>query len=527
MKKPVALIIRDGWGIAPGASLNGLNEQYTLERAKKEGNAPLLAKLPFHDHLYATYPISTLSASGEDVGLPKGQMGNSEVGHLNIGAGRIVYQDLTRINLAIRDGSFFKNETLLNLFAKLKQNKKTLHLVGLISDGGVHSHQEQALAMIQMAKDNGLSEILLHAITDGRDTSPTGGVEYIKTVQEGLKKIGAGKIATMVGRYYAMDRDKRWQRTQLAYELFVNGVGEFFDDPVVALEISYKAGVTDEFVKPVCFIKEPRPIIRDGDGILFFNFRADRARQLSRAWLEPDFKDFDKGKHIPVEYVTLTQYDVKYDALGVKIAYPPQSMKNILAEIVANNGMKQFRLAETEKYPHVTYFFNGGNETPHEGEDREMIPSPKVATYDLQPEMSAYGVTDKMIEKLDTGMYDLLILNFANPDMVGHTGILEAAIQAVETVDVCLKRVVEKILSMGGCCLITADHGNCESMITAEGTPQTAHTSNLVHLIYAGNDHKKIKLHNGILADLAPTLLDLLHLPVPREMTGKSLFFRE
>lgn len=523
MKKPVALIIRDGWGIAPGASLNGLNEKYTRAVTEKEGNAPLLAHLPFHDHLYATYPMNTLSASGEDVGLPHGQMGNSEVGHMNLGAGRIVYQDLTRINLMIRDGSFFQNKILLEFFAKLKAIGKALHLIGLVSDGGVHSHQEHLLALVKMAKDNGLSEIYIHAITDGRDTCPTGGIEYLKFVQDGLKNIGVGKIATLAGRYYPMDRDKRWDRTKLGYHLIMNGVGTPSNDPIAALKASYAAGITDEFVKPVCFINEPRPIVRDHDGILFFNFRADRARQLSRAWLEKDFNDFDRGHYTPIEYATLTQYDVKYDALGVKVVFPPQSMHNIFAQILSERGMTQFRLAETEKYPHVTYFFNGGVEAPYPGEDRQMIPSPKVATYDLQPEMSAEGVTNLMIEKLSSGQYDFFVLNYANPDMVGHTGILPAAIKAVETVDKCLKPVVEKILEMDGKCLITADHGNCESMITPEGTPQTAHTSNLVHMIYVAADHANTKLRSGILADVSPTLLQMMNLPQPSEMTGKSL----
>ncbi|MFH1067066.1 MAG: 2,3-bisphosphoglycerate-independent phosphoglycerate mutase [bacterium] len=513
MKRPVALIIRDGWGISP----NG------RAAAEKEGNATLLAKTPFHDYLYATYPCATLSASGEDVGLPAGQMGNSEVGHLNLGAGRIVYQDFTRISLAIRDGSFFKNEVLLRFFEKLKTAKKMLHLVGLVSDGGVHSHQDHALALVKMAKQSGLSEIYVHAITDGRDTSPKGGVGSLAALQKGLQAIGVGRVATLIGRYYAMDRDKRWDRTKLGYDLIMNGVGQPASDPVEALQASYAAGVTDEFVKPVCFLKERRPIVQDGDGILFFNFRPDRARQLSRAWLEAEFQDFNRGPRIRIEYATLTQYDPNYTPLGAQVVFPPQNVSNILAEVLSAAGRTQFRLAETEKYPHVTYFFNGGNETPYQGEDREMSPSPKVATYDLQPEMSAYEVTDIMLKKLDSGLYDLFVLNYANADMVGHTGVLPAAIKAVETVDICLKRVLEKILSMGGCALVTADHGNCERMIAEDGSPYTSHTSNLVQLLYVGGDHANFRLRNGILADIAPTLLHLLKLSQPQEMTGKTL----
>jgi 2,3-bisphosphoglycerate-independent phosphoglycerate mutase len=513
MKKPVVLIIRDGWGISP----NG------RAAAEKEGNATLLAKTPFHDYLYKTYPMSRVSGSGTDVGLPAGQMGNSEVGHLNLGAGRIVYQDLTRINLAIEDGSFFKRPVLLDLFKDLKASGKRLHLVGLISDGGVHSHLDHALAAVKMAVQNGVTDIYFHVITDGRDTSPTGGANYVKQLQDGLNKIGYAKIATLIGRYYAMDRDQRWDRTKLAYDLIVKGVGAKANDPVEALEASYAEKVTDEFVKPVCFVPNQEPLMRDGDGILFLNFRSDRARQLSRAWLEKDFSGFDRGSKLNIHYVTMTMYDKTYTDLGAKVVFEPQSMKNILGEVLSAHGLKQCRLAETEKYPHVTYFFNGGVEIAYPGEDREVIPSPKVATYDLQPEMSAFGVTDAVLRRLDSGIYDVLIINYANTDMVGHTGVLAAGIKAVETVDACLKRVIEKVLSMGGCCLVTADHGNCERMITEDGKPHTAHTTNLVHFIYVGEDHAKYKLQDGILADVAPTILKLLGLQQPEEMTGKSL----
>lgn len=517
MKKPVVLIIRDGWGISPTGKAG----------AEKEGNATLLAKTPFHDQLYATYPGSTLSGSGRDVGLPDGQMGNSEVGHLNLGAGRIVYQDLTRINLAIEDGSLAKNKVLLNFLEPLKSSDKALHLIGLVSDGGVHSHLDHALVLLRIAKEQGLKNVYIHVITDGRDTSPTGGVSYVKELEQGIKNIGIGKIATLVGRYYAMDRDQRWDRTKLAYDLIIHGTGAPAQNPVAALESSYAAGTTDEFVKPLCFLSSPRPLVNDGDAILFFNFRSDRARQLSRAWLEKDFTDFDRSAHVPaIRYATLTQYDKNYDKLGTQVIFSPQSMSNILGEVVSQHHKTQCRIAETEKYPHVTYFFNGGNETPYPGEDRFMIPSPKVATYDLQPEMSASEVTKLVLEKLGTGQYDLMILNFANPDMVGHTGVLQAAIKAVETIDACVKKVVDKVLEMGGKCLITADHGNCERMFTEDGKPHTAHTTNLVHVIYAGADHVHVKLHPGILADVAPTLLDLLGIPQPSEMTEKTLIER-
>jgi len=508
--KPVALIIRDGWGISPKG----------LPAAQAEGNAPLLAKLPFHEHLYKTYPQSRLSASGEDVGLPAGQMGNSEVGHLNLGAGRIVYQELTRINKAISDGSLATNPALTPFLAKLKARNGALHLWGLLSDGGVHSHEEHLYALVKIAKDAGLQRIYIHTFMDGRDTSPTGGEQYLAKLQAKLKEIGAGKIATVIGRYYAMDRDNRWERVELAYKLIFLGEGAYVDDPVTAVKKEYAAGKTDEFMPALVCLKEPRPLIAEGDGILFFNFRGDRARQLSQVVLHDDFKGFNRTYHPKVSYLIMTQYDATFDA---PVMFQPQSMNHLLGQVVAAAGLHQLRMAETEKYPHVTYFFNGGIETPNPGEDRTMAPSPKVATYDLQPEMSAVPLTDEVIKRLDTGTYDLLILNFANPDMVGHTGVVSAAIKAVETVDACLKRVVEKILALGGGCLITADHGNCEREINDDGTPNTAHTTNLVQFIYAGPNHEKAELQDGILADVAPTLLYLLGVPKPEEMTGHSL----
>ena len=508
--KPVALIIRDGWGISPKG----------LAAAKQEGNAPLLAKLPFHEHLYKTYPQSRLSASGEDVGLPAGQMGNSEVGHLNLGAGRIVYQELTRINKAISDGTLATNPALVKFLADLKAKNGALHLWGLLSDGGVHSHNEHLYALVKVAKDAGVSKIFIHAFLDGRDTSPTGGAKYLTNLQSKLKEIGAGKIATVIGRYFAMDRDNRWERVQLAYKLMFLGEGTYTENLVVDVKAEYAVKKTDEFMPAFVCVKEPRPLIAEGDGILFFNFRGDRARQLSQVILHDDFTGFVRTYHPKVSYLQMTQYDATFDA---PVMFSPQSMKHLLGEVVAAAGKYQLRMAETEKYPHVTYFFNGGVETPNPGEERDMAPSPKVATYDLQPEMSAVPLTDEVIKKLDTGTYDLLILNYANPDMVGHTGVLEAAIAAVETIDACLKRVVEKVLALGGACIVTADHGNCEREINDDGSPNTAHTTNLVQFIYAGPNHEKAKLEDGILADVAPTLLYLLDIPKPAEMTGHSL----
>jgi 2,3-bisphosphoglycerate-independent phosphoglycerate mutase len=508
--KPVALIIRDGWGISPqGAAA-----------AEREGNAPLLARLPFHAHLYRTYPQSRLSASGEDVGLPAGQMGNSEVGHLNLGAGRVVYQELTRINRAIADGSLATNPALVKFLGDLKARNGALHLWGLLSDGGVHSHQEHLYALVRAAKDAGIRDIFIHAFLDGRDTSPNGGETYLTELQAKLLEIGAGKIATVIGRYFAMDRDNRWERVEQAYKLIFLGEGTYVDDPVAAVRNEYTVKKTDEFMPALVCVRGPRPLIAEGDGILFFNFRGDRARELSHVLLDPGFTGFPRPYFPKISYLTMTQYDAKFDA---PMMFPPQSMDHLLGQVVAAAGRRQLRMAETEKYPHVTYFFNGGVETPNPGEDRAMVPSPKVATYDLQPEMSAVALTDEVLKKLDTGTYDLLILNFANPDMVGHTGVLDAVIKAVETIDACLKRVVEKILELGGACLVTADHGNCEREINPDGTPNTAHTTNLVEFIYVGANAEHAQLEDGILADVAPTLLHLMGISQPPEMTGHSL----
>jgi 2,3-bisphosphoglycerate-independent phosphoglycerate mutase len=506
-KKPVVLIIRDGWGINPGGRA----------RAVENGDATLLAKAPFHDHLYATYPQATLSASGMDVGLPAGQMGNSEVGHLNLGAGRVVYQDLTRINKAIIDGELGKNLVLQEAFAKARGRR--LHLLGLVSDGGVHSHQDHLIALATAAKAAGVTDILVHAITDGRDTSPTGGADYLAHVEAGLASSGA-QIATVIGRYFAMDRDKRWERNKLAWDAVVLGRGPVSKEtPSAAVRHAYEAEPRgDEFLQPIIFNHVNEQRVRDGDVVLWFNFRADRARQLSVAFLQKDFAGFDREVVPAVHYVTLTEYDETY---GVPVVFGPQSLKNILGEVVSAAGLKQLRIAETEKYPHVTFFFNGGVEEPFSGEDRIIVPSPKdVPTYDYKPQMSAPEVTAKVVEALPN--YDLVILNFANPDMVGHTGIVPAGIKAVETIDDCVRQVVVKTLSLGGQLLITADHGNCELMRNPDGSPNTAHTTNLVHFLYVSPQPAGSKVESGILADVAPTLLGLLGVPQPAEMTGKN-----
>jgi 2,3-bisphosphoglycerate-independent phosphoglycerate mutase len=500
------LVIRDGWGINPGGK----------PEAEKNGDATLLAATPFHDQLYRDYPGARLSASGEDVGLPAGQMGNSEVGHLNLGAGRIVYQDLTRINKAIAEGELNRNGVLQGAFANARSAR--LHFIGLVSDGGVHSHYQHLVALANTAKEAGVDQIFVHAITDGRDASPTGGADYLTKCATELTASGA-RIITVVGRYFAMDRDRRWDRTKKAWDAIVLGRGEFCQDsPSAAISRHYAAGKTDEFMPPLIFAQPNEQRICDGDTVIFFNFRADRARQLSQAFLFQNFDGFDREVWPRVQYVTLTEYDVTYQC---PVVFKPQSLKNILGDVVNAAGLKQLRIAETEKYPHVTYFFNGGVEKPALGEDRKIIPSPKVATYDLQPEMSASEVTNEVLSRL--AQYDLIILNYANPDMVGHTGVVAAGIKAVETIDACLARLVPAVLSLGGKLLITADHGNCELMRNPDGSPNTAHTTNLVHLIYVADDAKDFKVHDGILADISPTLLFLLGLPQPKEMTGHSL----
>ena len=506
MAQPLMLIIRDGWGINPGGK----------EKREANGDATLLAHTPFHDELYRDFPWGKLSASGEDVGLPAGQMGNSEVGHLNLGAGRIVYQDLTRINKAIADGELDRNEALQNAFRGARGHR--LHLLGLVSDGGVHSHYLHLIALANAAKKAGVTDIFVHVFTDGRDASPTGGAEYLKECAVRLKERGA-QIVTVVGRYFAMDRDRRWDRTKKAWDAIVFGRGEVCDSsPAAALDRHYKAGKTDEFMPALIFSHANEQRVRDGDTVLFFNFRADRARQLSQAFLLKDFDGFDREVWPQVNYITLTQYDVTYSSPFV---FAPENLAHILSEVVSAAGKTQLRIAETEKYPHVTYFFNGGVERAFPGEDRKIVPSPKVATYDLQPEMSAPQLTDEVLARMAN--YDLIILNFANPDMVGHTGVLEAGIKAVETVDACLARIVPELLSIDGRALVTADHGNCEQMRNADGTPNTAHTINLVNFMYVANDAKTFRCENGILADVSPTILFLLGIPKPKEMTGRNL----
>lgn len=495
-------MILDGWGIAPAVKTN----------------AATMAKTPNLDSFFAKYPHTTLEASGKSVGLPAGQIGNSEVGHLNIGAGRIIYQSLTRIDKAVEDGELYKNVVLSNVMEATKKADKALHLLGLLSDGGVHSHIEHLIALLKMAKQQGLTKVFVHAFLDGRDVGPKTALTYIEQLEKAMAEIGVGKIATVSGRYYAMDRDKRWERVERAYKALVLGDGECAQSAASGVEASYAAGITDEFVEPFT-IEGVDGKITAGDGVIFFNFRPDRAREITRALHDADFPYFARPESArPVNYVCMTQYDATIDA---PIAFPPEEIKDTLGEVLARNGMHQLRIAETEKYAHVTFFFNGGVEAPNVNEERILIPSPKVATYDLQPEMSAEEVTQALLAELDKDKFDAVILNFANPDMVGHTGVLSAAITAMEKVDDCAGRIVRKVLELGGSVCITADHGNLEKMAESDGTPNTAHTTNPVPFILVSEERHK--LHNGILADIAPTLLQLLKIKQPEAMTGKSL----
>jgi 2,3-bisphosphoglycerate-independent phosphoglycerate mutase len=509
MAGPVMLIIRDGWGINPGGK----------KFSEQNGDATLLARTPFHDRLYRDYPSSKLSASGPDVGLPEGQMGNSEVGHLNLGAGRVVLQDLTRINKAIVAGELTQNQVAQETFTAARGHR--LHLLGLVSDGGVHSHYDHMIALANAAKAAKVEEIFVHAFTDGRDSSPTGGREFLKTCEKQLRESGA-QIVTVVGRYFAMDRDRRWDRTKKAWDAVVLGRGEICKEPPSeALDRQYRAGKTDEFMPPLIFAQANEQRVRDGDVVLFFNFRADRARQLSQAFLFKDFDCFDREVSLHVKFTSLTEYDVRFPSPFI---FPSEDLKNILGELVSVAGKSQLRIAETEKYAHVTYFFNGGVEKPFPGEERKLIPSPKVATYDLKPEMSAFEVTDELLTRFDK--FDLIILNFANPDMIGHTGIVTAGIKAIETVDECCSRIIPKLLELDGKCIVTADHGNCEQMRNPDGSPNTAHTTNLVHCIYVAKDSRQFRCEDGILADVAPTLLFLLGMKKPNEMTGRNLLVK-
>ena len=484
------------------------------------GNAIVAAKKPNLDRLFAQYPHTTIGASGMDVGLPDGQMGNSEVGHTNIGAGRIVYQQLTLITKSIRDGSMRKNEVLVRSMKAAIDAGKAIHFMGLTGNGGVHSHIDHVFGLLDMAKDLGAKEIYVHCIMDGRDTDPHSGKEFLGEIQKKLSQLGVGKIATVVGRYYAMDRDNRWDRVEKAYAAFVYGEGEKFADPIAAIQASYDKDVTDEFVLPCITCEGGR--VQAGDTIVFTNFRPDRAREITRAFADDAFTGFErKLGRIPVQYVCMAQYDATMP--NVEVAYPPVPLTNVLGEYVAAHGKTQLRIAETEKYAHVTFFFNGGREAPFEGEDRCVIPSPKVATYDLQPEMSAYLVADECKKRIESGKYDMIILNFANCDMVGHTGIFDAAVKAVEAVDKAAGEVIDAVVAAGGAVLLTADHGNADKMYEPDGEPFTAHTTNPVPLLAINCGDVKLR-EGGVLADLAPTLLQLMELPQPEEMTGKSLF---
>ena len=505
--RPVALIIMDGFGL----------------RNTVEGNAVAQAKKPNYDRLMSQYPNSTLIACGEEVGLPVGQMGNSEVGHLNIGAGRIVYQDLTRISKSIRDGDFFENSTLVDAVRHAKNNNTKLHLYGLLSDGGVHSHIEHVFAMLDLAKKEGLTEVYIHAFLDGRDVSPDSGIQFIEQLNAKIEEVGVGTIATVQGRYYAMDRDKRWERVEKSYRAIVYGEGPKYTDALQAVSESYAKSVYDEFVEPAVIVNEqgePVSSIASGDSVVFLNFRPDRAIQLSQVFTNKDFRGFDRGPKFPehLHFVCLTMFSETVEGY---VAYEPKNLDNTLGEVLVQNNKKQLRIAETEKYPHVTFFFSGGRDVELPGETRILINSPKVATYDLQPEMSAYEVADACVKEIEAENHDTIILNFANPDMVGHSGMLEPTIKAVEVTDECMGRVVDAVIAKGGVAIIMADHGNADMVFDEQGRPFTAHTTNPVPFIVTASDI--VLRDGGILADVAPTILDLMHLSQPAEMTGQSM----
>ena len=501
MKTPTTLIIMDGFGLGP----------------KYPGNAVENTPKPHLENIFKECPGCRLSASGLDVGLPEGQMGNSEVGHTNIGAGRVVFQDLPHISRDIDSGEFFKNPAYLEAMEHCREWGTALHLMGLLSDGGVHSHITHLFALVKMAKEQGLEKVYVHCFLDGRDVPPSSGKSYVEQLQAKLDELGTGRIATVMGRYYAMDRDKRWDRVQRAYDAIALGEGIFEEDPAAAVQKSYDSGVTDEFMEPVVCAKGAQ--VRDNDSIIFYNFRPDRAREITRCFVDEDFQDVERKKgFVPVDFVCTTEYDATMP--NVTVAYPRQKLENIFGEYISKLGLTQLRIAETEKYAHVTFFFNGGVETVFPGEDRVLIASPKVATYDLQPEMSAYQVTEEAVKRIESGAYDVIILNFANCDMVGHTGVYEAACRAVTAVDECVGRVVEATSRMGGVSLITADHGNAERMADEDGEPFTAHTTNLVPFYIVG---ASVRLLDGRLADIAPTMLDLMGLEKPKEMDGETL----
>lgn len=504
-KGPVGLIIMDGFGL----------------RSETSGNAVAHAKKPNYERLWNAYPHSTLTACGEAVGLPEGQMGNSEVGHLNIGAGRIVYQSLTRVNKSIRENDFFANESLLAAVQHAKENNSALHYMGLLSDGGVHSHYEHLFALLRLAEMNGIQEVYVHAFLDGRDVGPKTALTYIEKTEERMKSLGIGKIASISGRYYAMDRDKRWERVKLAYDVMVNGEGPVYASAAEGVQASYNADVSDEFVIPFIVQQEGQPSVRisDGDAVVFFNFRPDRAIQLSRAFTQNGFDGFPVTEYTNLKFVTFTDYSAE---VASDVVFPSQDLKNTIGEVLSQHHLRQLRIAETEKYPHVTFFMSGGREEEFEGEKRILIASPKVATYDLQPEMSAYEVTDALVKEIQEDRIDAFILNLANPDMVGHSGLLEPTVKAVETTDTCVGRILDVLLEKGGAAIITADHGNADEVITTEGAPMTAHTTNPVPVIVT-KDGITLR-EGGILADLAPTMLKLLGIKQPEEMTGTPLF---
>ena len=506
MKTPTTLIIMDGFGLSSSTAPGD--------------NAIATANTPHLDRLFAENSCCKLSASGLDVGLPDGQMGNSEVGHTNIGAGRVVFQDLPRITLDIKEGRFFQNSAYVHAMDACKEKGTALHLLGLLSDGGVHSHIEHLFALLDMAQERGLTQVYVHCFLDGRDVPPTSGKGYVEQLQAKLRELGVGKIATVMGRYYAMDRDSRWERLERAYAAMVYADAPFEDDPAAAVALSYERNVTDEFMVPVVCVEDAT--VSEGDSMIFFNFRPDRAREITRAFVDPDFDGFTRRLgYFPVQFVCTTEYDAAMP--NVTVAYPREKLHNIFGEYLSQLGLTQLRIAETEKYAHVTFFFNGGEERVFPGEDRCLIPSPKVATYDLQPEMSEPEVTAEAVRRIESGKYDVVILNFANCDMVGHTGVFSAAVKAAEAVDDGVARVVEATAKMGGVSIITADHGNAEHMLDADGAPFTAHTTNLVPCCIVGAD---VKLRDGRLADLAPTMLDLMGLNKPEEMTGETLILK-
>ena len=510
-KKPTVLMILDGYGL----------------RDKTEGNAVALANTPVMDKLMAEYPFVKGNASGMAVGLPEGQMGNSEVGHLNMGAGRIIYQELTKITKAIEDGDFFENQALLAACKNAKENNTALHMMGLVSDGGVHSHNGHIYGLLELAKRQGVEKVYVHCFLDGRDTPPASGKEYVEALEAKMKEIGIGEVASVSGRYYAMDRDNRWDRVERAYNALVKGEGVQAESATAGIQASYDADKTDEFVEPMVIVKDGAPVatVKDGDSVIFFNFRPDRAREITRTFCDDNFEGFDRGERVKTTFVCFTEYDVTIQ--NKQVAFVKEEITNTFGEFLAAHNMTQARIAETEKYAHVTFFFNGGVEEPNKGEDRILVKSPKVATYDLKPEMSAYEVCDKLVDAIKSDKYDVIIINFANPDMVGHTGVEDAAIKAIEAVDECVGKAVDALKEVDGQMFICADHGNAEQLIDeTTGEPFTAHTTNPVPFILVNADPAYKLREGGCLADIAPTLIELMGMEQPKEMTGKSLLVK-